>query len=96
MGTQVDWSALATVYIHPVKIQIIEALERLDVPMSPSDLQREFRGSPSVSAIDYHLKSLAHSGVVEALEREPGKQGKTITPYKLAASFLHSVTFGDT
>ncbi len=92
MKMQIDWSALATVYIHPVKIQIIEALQRLDVPMSPSDLQREFKGSPSVATIDYHLKSLATSGVVEALERKPGKQGKTRTPYKLAASFLHGVT----
>lgn len=92
-SAQIDWSALAAVFVHPLKRQIIETMSRLDRPMSPSDLVRELAGNPPVSTISYHVKSLANSGVLEALEKEPGRHGKTRTPYKLVASFLiHDTT----
>jgi hypothetical protein len=89
MVTRHQMRALAAAYIHPIKIQIIEALGWIDLPMSPSDLERVFGGKPPVSTIAYHVKSLADSGVVKALEKEPGRQGKTKTPYRLAAPFLN-------
>lgn len=87
-GSQIDWNALAAVFIHPVQLQIIETLSQLDRPMSPSDLGRAFAGRPPVSTIAYHAKSLANSGVLEALKKERGQHGKTRTPYQLVASFL--------
>ena len=65
-----DWAALVSRLVHPLKVEIIEALLWIDEPLSPSDLLKVFdmkRGS--LSMVAYHTKELARVGVIEVVRR---------------------------
>lgn len=53
-----DWGLLVALIVHPTKVLIIEAMDWIDRPLSPSELEYVFGGSLSVSAISYHVNSL--------------------------------------
>jgi len=88
---EVDWAALASFYIHPRKLQIIEALRYIGHPLSPSDLEKVFSAKPTISNVEYHLKSLADVGIVEQLRGRHGIRGNDNSKYQLAKSLLTRV-----
>lgn len=59
-----DWAELVPVLIHPIKVGIIEALWRIDRPLSATDLAAMFDGGVELSHVSYHVQSLAKARVI--------------------------------
>jgi len=75
-----DWGELAPQLIHPVKVAIVEALEWIEGPMSPSELRLMLDERLSLSCVAYHVRKLLELGVLEEVERLPVR-GVTKTTY---------------
>lgn len=74
-----DWSVLAP-FIHPMKVAIVEALWRMDRPLSATDLTKLLGRQFSLSNISYHLTQLAKRDVVKKV-RERRVRAATETFY---------------
>jgi hypothetical protein len=66
-----NWDILVPYLIHPVKVAIIEAMEWIEVPVSPRELDRVFDEQFGLSLVAYHMRTLAEVGVVEKVRQEP-------------------------
>ena len=61
-----DWETLVPVFVHPMKVAIIEALCWVGEPLSAIDFERLFDDqSRGTSYISYHVTVLAKAGVLE-------------------------------
>ena len=65
-----DWEALVPLLVHPVKVEIIEALAWIGLPLSATDLDRILRGQIGVSLLSYHLRKLTEVGALQRVRRE--------------------------
>ncbi|HWO84081.1 MAG TPA: hypothetical protein VNM38_09885 [Solirubrobacterales bacterium] len=79
-----NWDTLVSYLIHPVKVAIIEAMEWVDVPLSPRELDLIFDEEFGVSLVAYHMRTLAEVGVVEKVGEQPVR-GALQTFYALSA-----------
>jgi len=79
-----NWDALIPISVHPVKVAIIEAMEWIEVPLSPKELDRIFDEEFGVSLVSYHMRTLADVGVVERV-RQQSVRGAVQSFYTLAA-----------
>jgi len=59
-----DWSALAPRVLYPTKVLVIEAIRWIGRPVSAKELERAFDGAFSLSAISYHMKTLADLSIL--------------------------------
>jgi Helix-turn-helix domain len=62
-----DWAMLVPAFVHPTRIQIIEAMLWIGQPMSAAELERIFYGSPGLGSISYHLKTLANASILKCV-----------------------------
>jgi hypothetical protein len=79
-----NWDALILLSVHPMKVAIIEALQWIEVPLSPKELDRIFDEEYGVSLVSYHTRTLADVGVVERV-RQQAVRGAMQSFYTLAA-----------
>jgi hypothetical protein len=79
-----NWGTLVPYLIHPVKVAIIEAMEWIEVPISPRELDRVFDEQFGLSLVSYHMRTLADVGVVEKV-RQRSVRGALQTFYSLSA-----------
>jgi hypothetical protein len=79
-----NWDSLVPYLVHPVKVAIIEAMEWVEVPVSPRELDRIFEEQFGVSLVAYHMRTLAEAGVVEKV-RQQAVRGALQTFYSLSA-----------
>jgi hypothetical protein len=79
-----NWGTLVPYLIHPVKVAIIEAMEWVEVPLSPRDLDRMFDEQFGVSLVSYHMRTLTDVGVVKKV-RQRSVRGAVQTFYALSA-----------
>ncbi len=82
-----NWETLVPLLVHPVKVEIIEALAWIGVPLSATDLDRILRGQIGVSLLSYHLRKLAEVGALERVRQEPVR-GAIQTFYALRSESL--------
>lgn len=55
-----DWDALVPRAINPIRVAILEAMRWIDEPFSAADLNRMYEDDPpGISAIAYHMRTLA-------------------------------------
>lgn len=66
-----NWAALVPLLVHPVKVEIIEALSWVGLPLSATDLDRLLHGQIGVSLLSYHLRKLVEVGAIERVRQEP-------------------------
>jgi hypothetical protein len=66
-----DWAALVPLFVHPMRVAIVEALHWIGEPLSSTDLKRIFGDEPSVSFVAYHVRELAE---VEAIVKVRSRQ----------------------
>jgi hypothetical protein len=59
------WSDLAARLIHPVQVEIIEALLWIDLSLTAADLVHILDGKHAARPIEYHLRRLTKLEVVE-------------------------------
>lgn len=79
-----NWDSLVPYLVHPVKVTIIEAMEWIEVPVSPRELDRVFEEKFGLSLVSYHVRTLADVGVVEKV-RQQSVRGALQTFYSLSA-----------
>jgi repressor of nif and glnA expression len=60
-----DWTVLVPFFIHPVRVEIIEAMHWIGEPLSASDLNKVLEGRFGSPYISYHLLKLAEVKVIE-------------------------------
>lgn len=65
-GEGFDWESLVPIFVHPVKIEVIEAMHWIGQPLSATELasilaQRKYK----LGVVAYHVTSLAKLGVLE-------------------------------
>ena len=79
----VDWAALVSLLVHPLKVDILEAMSWIDKPLSAIDLTKVI-DSPDygLSHVAYHVRKLAEA---KAIRRAGQRQvrGATETFFKL-------------
>jgi hypothetical protein len=80
-----NWEVLVPVLIHPIKVAIVEAMEWIEVPVSPRELDRIFDEQYGVSLVSYHMRTLAKVGVVEVV-RQQSVRGALQSFYSLLPS----------
>lgn len=61
-----DWDALVPL-VHPVRVQILEAMLWIGQPLSAANLARAFDGAPRLGVISYHMNRLAGRGILECV-----------------------------
>jgi DNA-binding transcriptional ArsR family regulator len=66
------WASLAKRLLHPVQVQIIEALRQSDDSFSAHDLAETVEGQ-TATAISYHLRRLRTLGAIAYAEAPQGK-----------------------
>jgi hypothetical protein len=59
------WGALVARVLHPIDVQIIEALRWIDAPLSAGDFAQLFDGEPSWSKLCHHLRRLSQFQAIE-------------------------------
>jgi hypothetical protein len=58
------WESLLGRLLHPVQVQIIEAMLSIDRPLSAVELERVFEKKVNLSTVAYHVRRLADLDVV--------------------------------
>ena len=58
------WDEIAPRAIHPVQVQMIEALLYIGRPLTVGDFSRLFDGKPSTMALLHHVERLIRAGVL--------------------------------
>jgi hypothetical protein len=73
-GPPVDWAALAPHIGHPTRESIVEAIRRIDEPLSAPDLKKVIDNPEfQLAYVRYHVTALASAGaLVEFGERPAG------------------------
>jgi hypothetical protein len=61
---RVDWDGLITRLLHEKQLHIIEAMRRIDRPISANQLAWVFYEPSNLSLVAYHLRHLRKLGVV--------------------------------
>jgi hypothetical protein len=64
-----DWGTLVAGSVHPIKVEVIEAMRWIGVPMSATALSRSFDGAQNVGNVAYHVKKMAGQGVLKRVRR---------------------------
>lgn len=80
-----NWETLVPLLVHPVKVEVIEAMAWIGLPLSATDLDRVLRGRVGVSLLSYHLRKLAEVGALERVRRDQVR-GALQTFYALPGS----------
>lgn len=65
------WDALVSRVVLPVKVEIIEAMWWIGLPLAASDLLLVLDRKYSLSLLDYHVKELAKLGALRLVGSEP-------------------------
>lgn len=61
-----DWESLIPLFVHPVKVAVIEALSWIGRPLSTAELSTMLAGrGHSLGVVAYHVGRLAKLGVIE-------------------------------
>lgn len=64
-----SWEELVPLLIHPLRVEIIEALRYVGEPLSTTDLREVFDDRYALSLISYHLVTLAKVEAVVGVEQ---------------------------
>jgi hypothetical protein len=70
-GERFPWATLVSRVLLPVKVEIIEAMWWIGLPLAASDLLLVLDKGYSLSLLDYHVKALAEIGALRAVGTEP-------------------------
>ena len=76
------WAALVARVLHPLAVQIIEALRWIERPLSAGDLTQLFDGEPSWAVVGHHMRRLSKLGALE-LGETPTTRNITDIAYRL-------------
>ena len=61
------WETAAVRLLHPTQLFVVEALSRIDRPLSPTLLERVSGGTIRLGHFDYHCKRLSTLSLLEVV-----------------------------
>jgi phosphoglycerol transferase MdoB-like AlkP superfamily enzyme len=70
-----DWSELVPLLVHPMKVDIVEALRWVGQPLSASDLMKVLGERFNVQFISYHVVKLAEVEALVKVRERPVRGG---------------------
>lgn len=76
------WAALVARALHPVDVQIVEALQWIEEPLSAGDLAQLFDGKVPWASLGHHMRRLTKLGAIE-LDEAPTTRNITGIRYRL-------------
>lgn len=79
------WEGLVARVLHPVDVQIIEALQWIGEPLSASDLTQLFEKNVSRARVCHHMRRLTRLRAVQLAET-PTMQNAIDISYRLAGA----------
>lgn len=68
---RLNWDVLVPHVLHPLKVEIIEAMCWIGRSLSATELTSVLDKPNKISQLSYHLKALARLGVIEMTGWEP-------------------------
>jgi len=72
-----DWESLVPLFVHPVKVAVIEAMLWIGRPLSSAELSTILAGrSHSLGVVAYHVGRLAKLGVIEVTHERQTRGGR--------------------
>ncbi|MEX0973271.1 MAG: hypothetical protein WDZ46_08470 [Solirubrobacterales bacterium] len=77
------WGHLSAHLLHPLQVEIVEALEWIDRPVSCSDLGHIFGAEQQLTHIAYHVRRLARLQVLQCVN-EDRVRGVVKSSYRLS------------
>jgi hypothetical protein len=77
------WAELAARLLHPVQLQIVEAMRWIDRPLSVTELFLVFGKEHRLSTIAYHVRRLASLGALRPKGRRSPVRGSIEKLYLL-------------
>jgi hypothetical protein len=77
------WWALVVRLLHPVQIQIIEAMLWIDQPLSASALVKIFDGKIRPSTVAYHVLHLSELRALRKVGKRTPKRGSQEKLYRV-------------
>lgn len=81
-GDDFWWAVVVTRTLHPVQVQIIEALRRIDQPLSATELVQVLDEERTWPSIVYHLRRLTGLKVIMPAENVTMRTAMDM-PYRL-------------
>jgi DNA-binding transcriptional ArsR family regulator len=79
----VDWAALVSLLVHPLKVDILETMSWIDRPLSASDLTKLIDSSEyRLSHVAYHVRRLSEAKAIKKV-RKRQVRGATETFFRL-------------
>ncbi len=78
-----SWDELVPLLVHPLRVEIIEALRHVGEPLTAADLKASFDDLYPLSRISYHLVTLAKIGAI--VVDQPQGENFTTRIYSLPA-----------
>ena len=83
-GDQIDdswWASIVGRILHPMEVEIIEAMRLIDLPLSGGELCEVLDKQPHRIRFDHHLRRLSKLGAIEVVERP--SRNRMDTRYRL-------------
>lgn len=76
------WGAVAACLLHPIRLQIVEAMLWIDRPLSAVELTGVFSDMDAMSSVSYHVRCLSRGRVLKVVRRRQVR-GAMQTFYRL-------------
>lgn len=92
-GEQFEWDALVPPLVHPMKVEIIEAMLWVNRPLSAVLLHRLFDKRTHLGLVAYHLRTIVEMGFAEKVGERPAR-GALETFYVLNDAYLRTPAGG--
>jgi hypothetical protein len=80
------WGMLGARLLHPIQVQIIEAMLWIDRPMSASVLVMVFGEELRLSAVAYHVRRLSSLRALRTVDKRQPMRGSPEKLYRLRLS----------
>lgn len=79
-----DWEKLARAFVHPLRVQIYEAISTSSKPMYSGDLVDQLENTYG-GQVSFHLTALEEAGLI-VLDHKERRRGATAKFYREAGS----------
>lgn len=65
----ISWEKLARAETHPLRVKLLQAIDKASKPCSPVQLSKAF--DEPLANVAYHVKALAKADLIEVVETVP-------------------------
>lgn len=85
------WEECVPLFVHPIKVAIVEALIWVDEPLSAKLIEKLMDDGTDLPLVSYHMRTLADLGILVNVKEEPVR-GTVQTYYRLQPASAFWIT----